>query len=168
MIPSTELVKAPSDKAAFIHFAKRRLNLQPDCSAINLDDPRYIQVIPTASLGVWLDSWHKLVDGLGSKEDAKEGIEIARDLLYLASCRFENLVFSADLNKPPLDQFGQASYVLKMLFTASTCYTVITPIAYYRGRVVYWGSKPSVKWTDNDCSKKDIRTERKTVCPDVL
>jgi len=164
----SKLIKAPNDKVAFIHFVKRRLNLQPSCSITDLDNPNYIKIIPKAEVGIWISSWHDIVDALGSKEDAREGIEIARDLLYLASCRFENLIFSADVNKPPLDQFGHASYTLKMLFTASTCYTLITPIAYYRSRAVYWGCQPSVRWTEDECSIKDIRMERKLANPALI
>lgn len=154
------LPKAPSEKAAFIAFAERELNLRPDCSVVDLDIPSHIQTIPEAELGVWLDTWHKLVDVLGTRDDAKEGIEAARDILFLVSCRLPNMLFSADGTKPPLDQFGPPGRGLRMLFETSTCYRSINPVAMYRGRVVYWGSQPSVKWTADQCIQKDVRYHR--------
>lgn len=154
------LPAAPSDKRAFIEFIERKLELQPACT-VDLDQPAQIQSRPTLSqAGVWIDTWHFLADALGSAEDAREGVELARDYLYLASCRIDNLVFSADVKKPPLDQFGPPGRGLQMLFEASTCYTTVVPIATYRGRAVYWGNNPSVKWSDADCAKANVRIAR--------
>jgi hypothetical protein len=153
------LPKAPSDKAAFIQFIERKLNLQPDCSVVDLDLPAHIQTLPQADIGIWLDSWHHLVDALGPSDNAHIGVETARDILYLASCRISNLLFSADI-KPPLDQFGPPGRGLQMLFQASTCYTSVIPIALYKGRVVYWGNQPSFKWTDEECKSNDVRSIR--------
>lgn len=156
----SSLPKAPCEKAAFIAFAKRMLSLQPDCSVLDLDNPTHIQTLPQADLGIWLDTWHRYVDGLGSHEDAKEGVETARDILYLASCQLDNMLFSADGTRPPLDQFGPPGRGLKMLFETSTCYANIVPIALYRGRTVYWGSQPQVKWTQTAFTWGNVRLAR--------
>jgi len=90
-----------------------------------------------------VDTWHTFVDVLGSSEDAETGIRAARSLLYDLSHRFANMIFSADASKPPLDQFGAPDKTLELMFTESTCYTTIRPIAIYRGRKIYWGSNQS-------------------------
>jgi hypothetical protein len=157
----SSLPKAPNEKLAFVQFIERRLNLQPDCSVFDLDNPSHIQTLPPlADLGVWLNNWHALVDLLGTQEDAREGVEQARDILFLASCRLSNMVFSTDATKPPLDQFGPPGRGLKLLFESSTCYTLVEPVALYRGRVVYWGSNPAVRWTESTFTWSGVRMAR--------
>jgi hypothetical protein len=152
---SNGLAKAPSDREAFIEFSKRLLNLEADIIIVDLDKS-FAQEPPLADLGIWLDSWHNLVDALGTREDAKEGIELARDILYFASCRMKNMLFSVDYTKPPLDQFMSG---IKKMFQASTCYTLVEPVALYKSRVVYWGSNPSDILTTS-VDWMEIRTRR--------
>jgi len=138
------LPKAPSEKAAFIQFIERTLNLHPDCSVVDFDLPSNQYVCPPPSdLGVWVDTWHVFVDVLGTSDDAQAGLKAARMILFDLSTKCANMVFSADASKPPLDQFGSPAKCLEFLFNESTCYTNIHPIATYRGRKVYWGSEPS-------------------------
>jgi len=125
---------------------ERELSLQPGCSVIDLDNPSNQSSCPPKSeVGVWVDTWHNFVDILGSSEDAEIGIRAARSILYDLSTRFANMLFSADASKPPLDQFGPTNKSVEMIFSESTCYTNIRPIAIYRGRKIYWGSEPSGK-----------------------
>lgn len=136
------LPKAPSEKAAFIQYIERKVGLHANL-AVDLDLPVHIQTLPpVADLGVWVDTWHSIADIFGTSDDAQCGVEQARDILYLCSLRMKNLIFSADVTKPPLDQFGSPGRGLKLLFESSTCYATIVPIATYKGRVVYWGSNP--------------------------
>lgn len=138
------LPTAPSEKAAFKAFAERLLDLQPDCSIIDLDDPVTQQNIPVQSdLAIWLDTWHILVGAFGFSDNANAGIFKARDLLDELSMQFKSMLFSADCSKPPLDQFGSPSKSLEIIFRESTCYTEIKPVAIYRGRKVFLGSKPT-------------------------
>lgn len=153
------LKKAPIAKDEFLSFALRTAGLQLNDSIVDLDTPSNIQILPKAQLGIWLDSWHSLVDGLGTMENALEGVESARDILFLASCRVENMFFSADATKPPLDQFGKG---LRLLFESSTCYKSVVPVASYRGRTVYWGSQPEFKWDDATARAANIRYLRPT------
>lgn len=140
---NTSLPKAPSEKAAFVQFIERKLNLQPDCSVIDLDIPINQNSCPSeADLSIWVDSWHNFVELLASYDDAEVGVRAARDMLYELSCHYKMMVFSADTTKPPLDQFGLPDKSLDMLFRESTCYTSIRPIAVYRGRKVYLGENP--------------------------
>jgi len=137
------LPKAPYEKSAFIEFAKRLLHLQPDCSVVDLDKTSNQYVCPPDSdLGIWIDSWHAIVDALGTSDDAESGVVAARHILYDLSCRFEYMIFSADTSRPPLDQFGSPNRSLEMLFRESTCYTSVVPVAFYRGRKIYLGSSP--------------------------
>jgi hypothetical protein len=153
------LPKAPRDKRAFISFIERKISLPSNCSVIDLDTPSNIQTITEADLGIWLN-WNNYIDGLGPRDDCQEGVERARDLLFLISCRFPNLIFSADTSRPPLDHYGQPWFVLKWLFNTSTCYSKIEPVAIYKSHIVYWGSQPSLQWTDDECITKDIRQIR--------
>lgn len=138
------LPKAPCEKAAFVVFIRRLLDLQPDCSTLDLDNPVHQHDTPAgADLAIWLDTWHVLVDALGSSDDAEVGIRAARNMLFDISKQFKGMLFSADTTKPPLDQFGSPSKSLELLFRESTCYSSIVPIATYRGRKVYWGSQPT-------------------------
>lgn len=131
-------------KDELIPLFEHELSLQPGCSVIDLDQPSNQSICPPMSdVGVWVDTWHNFVDILGSSEDAEIGIRAARNILYDLSTRFANMLFSADASKPPLDQFGPANKSLELLFTESTCYTDIRPIACYRGRKIYWGSNRS-------------------------
>jgi hypothetical protein len=129
---------------------------------IDLDDLSHIQTFPKADYAVWLD-WHIIVSLLGDPDDAEEGLRKAQDGLWLASCKYDNLFFAADGNQPPLDQYcrgGGKSQALKMFFTDSTCYTSVIPIGVYKGRVVYWGSHPTYKWTEAECIHNNIRSIR--------
>jgi len=138
------LPKVPSEKSAFRQFAAKLIGLQPDCSILDLDNHSNWYVCPPDSdLGIWVDSWHTLVDILGTSEDAEAGIKTARNILYDLSCRFSHMLFSADCSRPPLDQFGSPSKSLEMLFRESTCYTDIRPVATYRGRKVLLGCMPT-------------------------
>ena len=129
-----------------------------DYSVIDLDNPANIQTLPKADYAFWLD-WHLIVDLLGEPDDAEEGLRKAQDGLWLASCTYDNLFFAADGSQPPLDQYcrGGKSLALKMFFQDSTCYTSITSVGIYKRRVVYWGSKPLYKWTEEECRSNDVR-----------
>lgn len=163
--PSTNgfrLTKASNEKAAFIHFIERKLNLSPSCSVVDLDILTNIQTLPKAEYAFWLD-WHLIVDLLGEPDDAEEGLKKAQDGLWIASCKYDNLFFAADGNHPPLDQYcqeGGKSLTLQMFFKNSSCYKSIIPFELYKGRVVYWGSNPSTRWTDEECKQNDIRAIR--------
>lgn len=135
----------PRSKDELLRVVERALSLRPDCSVIDLDNPSNQRAFPPESqVGLWVDTWHTFVDTLGSRDNAEIGIREARSILYDLSHRFANMIFSADASKPPLDQFGPPDKTLELLFTESTCYTTIRPIAIYRGRKIYWGSQPSV------------------------
>lgn len=149
------LISLPNAKEA-ISYGQRLIN-QPVSSVIDLDSPSNIQILPSGDLGIWLDSWHLLVDALGTQENALEGVEKARDILFLASCRLRNLLFSADSKKPPLDQFGKG---MRLLFQSSTCYDSVLPVATYKGRVVYWGSSPAFKGNSEALTWSDVRYMR--------
>lgn len=121
------------------------LRLQPDCSVVDLDIPSNQNGLPpAASIGIWVDTWHYLVDALGPCDDAAQGIKEARAILYDLSRQYPIMVFSADMTKPPLDQFGTSYLSLAMVFRESTCYTSVRPIAMYSGRMVYMGENPDL------------------------
>jgi hypothetical protein len=138
------LPKAPCEKQAFKLFTERLLDLRSDSSIVDLDIPALQHALPEqADVAIWLDTWHVLVDALGSSEDAELGIRTMRSALMDVSTKVPNMLFSADTSKPPLDQFGSPSKSLELLFRESTCYKDVKPVAIYRGRKVYWGSNPS-------------------------
>ena len=160
-----DLIKAPNEKIAFISFMKRELHLQSNCSIIDLDNHINIQTFPKADYAVWLN-WHLIVDLLWTADEESSGLKRAQDGLWIASCRYENLIFSADGSQPPLDQWchGNKSRTLGMFFKESTCYSNIISVWNYRGRVVYWGSEPSEHWDSiNDINPRTARLERHPV-----
>lgn len=134
------LESAPIEKDAFIAFAIERLNLEPTCSILDLDNPIVLsQPLIYAQLGIWLDTWTELVCApwVGSCDDSEIGIAQARAMLGEVADHVDYLLFSADFNRPPLDQFRKGE---RLLFERSTGLEA-KELATYKGRIVFVGSK---------------------------
>jgi len=132
------LIKAPIAKDELVSFAVGRLELGPDCSILDLDNPLVItQPLYEAQLGIWIDTWHEWACRLGTCEDAMIGVTRARAFLGEVADHVEYLLFSADFTLPPLDQLKKGE---RLLFEQSTG-LVVKELATYKGRILYVGSR---------------------------
>lgn len=158
------LKQAPIDKASFTSLAERLIGLPTDASVIDLDDFVHLQDPPSAELGIWLESWAKLVEPIG--------LEQSLDLLFIASARLDNLLFCSQSKCTPqiwLPEFIRSEKDIRMLFEASTCYQDIDPLFIYKGKVVYWGRNPRFHWDGvSKINSRDLRLltakKREIVC----
>lgn len=127
-------------KSSLIEFSSNVLDINPASNIIDLDNPIHLKDLPIYKLGIWVDTWSSMVEPLG--------FEQALDILFIASCRLDNLLFCSTNHctyHTWLPEFIETERDIHLLFEGSTCYKDIKPIAMYKGRVVYLGSNPIIK-----------------------